>query len=236
MDFANLIIHERVDRSGLKYIGRRGIIQDGTKFLVGSFAGSSSEITGFSPQAIYRKNVWLRGRLFNPCGTPGVSNTVGAALWALNYAFFAPQIGISKLFFHGVNDTPNTTATDTLISFQGIGFKYLLVDPTRCVEFTRSGWIPVIDPLLPHVQPTYYAAVVVAELRDPMKSPNIRNCDQRHEDCWICSVQRKRTCPCSFINSQAFLQGNTNRSSVHLDLALAGKGPETMTIKRLAIG
>lgn len=28
-----------------------------TKFLVGSFAGSSSKTTGFSPQAIYSENV-----------------------------------------------------------------------------------------------------------------------------------------------------------------------------------
>ena len=43
-------------------------------------------------------------------GAPGVSNTAGAALWALDYGLFASQIGISRLHFHG-----------------GIGYKYNLV-------------------------------------------------------------------------------------------------------------
>lgn len=43
-------------------------------------------------------------------GAPGVSNTAGAALWALDYGLFASQIGISRLHFH-----------------EGIGYKYNLV-------------------------------------------------------------------------------------------------------------
>ena len=43
-------------------------------------------------------------------GTPGVSNTAGAAIWTLDYALFASTLGIQRIFFH-----------------DGIGFKYNLV-------------------------------------------------------------------------------------------------------------
>ncbi|KAJ7475686.1 glycoside hydrolase family 79 protein [Mycena latifolia] len=47
-------------------------------------------------------------------GAPGVSNTAGAALWTLDYALFASQLGISKVFFH-----------------EGIGYKYNLIQPVH---------------------------------------------------------------------------------------------------------
>jgi hypothetical protein len=40
-------------------------------------------------------------------GAPGVSNTAGAALWALDYTLYASPIGISRAIF--------TTALDTNI-------------------------------------------------------------------------------------------------------------------------
>jgi hypothetical protein len=43
-------------------------------------------------------------------GAPGVSNTAGAALWALDYVLYAASIGVSRVHFH-----------------QGIGFKYNFV-------------------------------------------------------------------------------------------------------------
>lgn len=43
-------------------------------------------------------------------GAPGVSNTAGAALWALDYALYAGQVNISRVFFH-----------------EGIGYKYNFV-------------------------------------------------------------------------------------------------------------
>jgi hypothetical protein len=44
-------------------------------------------------------------------GAPNVSNTAGAALWALDYGLFASEIGISRVHFH-----------------EGIGYKYNLVN------------------------------------------------------------------------------------------------------------
>lgn len=43
-------------------------------------------------------------------GAPGVSNTAGAALWGLDYALLAGQLGITRVYFH-----------------QGIGYKYNFV-------------------------------------------------------------------------------------------------------------
>ena len=41
-------------------------------------------------------------------GAPGVSNTAGAALWAIDYALYASTIGISELYFHeGIGYTYN---------------------------------------------------------------------------------------------------------------------------------
>lgn len=52
-------------------------------------------------------------------GAPNVSNVAGAALWGLDYALYASQIGISRLQFH-----------------QGIGFKYNFVS---CHSFPSYG-------------------------------------------------------------------------------------------------
>ncbi|GLB40573.1 putative glycosyl hydrolase family 79 C-terminal beta domain [Lyophyllum shimeji] len=74
-------------------------------------------------------------------GAPGVSNSADAALWRLDYALYATQIGISKVFFH-----------------QGVGFKYNHIQPATLTRSTADGsdlpW-----PLPPHVQPAYYGAI-----------------------------------------------------------------------------
>ncbi|KAF7330407.1 Glycoside hydrolase family 79 protein [Mycena venus] len=256
-----------------------GLSKTGTKFLVGSFAGSSSKTTGFSPQAIYSENVLAsdpgsliaafsehhysgsfcagNGGLLSDLmtkatirsnltiyqtdviatrgegldyilgetnsyachGAPGVSNTAGAAIWALDYALFAPQIGISKVFFH-----------------VGIGFKYSLIQPVALNRSILDG-SPLSTPLPPHVQPPYYAAIIAAELRgskDKVQISEIAINDTQVAG--YAAFEGGELVRAVFINSKAFLQGNTNRSSVHLDLVFTGKGPETMTIKRLAIG
>lgn len=43
-------------------------------------------------------------------GAPGVSNTAGAAIWAIDYTLFAAVSGVKRIFFH-----------------EGVGFKYNLV-------------------------------------------------------------------------------------------------------------
>ena len=54
-------------------------------------------------------------------GAPGVSNTAGAALWTLDYALYASQIGISRVHFH-----------------HGIGYKYNLVRHLLHSDFPGS--------------------------------------------------------------------------------------------------
>jgi hypothetical protein len=78
-------------------------------------------------------------------GAPNVSNTAGAALWTLDYALYAAQLGISRLFFH-----------------EGVGYKYNLIQPTTLSRSVIDGR-PIHPPLAPHVQPQYYAAIIIAE-------------------------------------------------------------------------
>ncbi|KAJ6607350.1 glycoside hydrolase family 79 protein [Mycena sp. CBHHK59/15] len=247
-----------------------------TKLLVGSFAGSSSKTTGFSPQAIYSENVLnstagslisafsehhysgsfctgnggllqdlmtkstIRSNLtiyttdiaathaqgldyilgetnsYACHGAPGVSNVAGAALWALDYALFAPQIGISKVFFH-----------------VGVGFKYSLIQPVALNRSILDG-SDLPSPLPPH--PTYYAAIIASEL---IGSRNAQVAEIAVNDTRVAgyaAFERGSLVRAVFINSQAFLQGDTNRTSTHLDLDFVGKGPRVMSIKRLAIG
>ncbi|KAJ7178640.1 glycoside hydrolase family 79 protein [Mycena crocata] len=250
-----------------------------TKFLIGSFAGSSSKTTGFSPQAIYSEGVldsapgaliaafsehhysgsfctgnggllqdlmtkatirtnitiytndviatrakgldYILGETNSyAChGAPGVSNTAGAALWALDYALFAPQVGISKVFFH-----------------VGVGFKYTLIQPVTLNRSILDG-SPLPSPLPAHVQPTYYAAIIAAELRGCEDKAQISEIAVDHARvAGYAAFEGGSLVRALFINSQAFLQGDTNRSSVHLDLSFVGDGPSTMNVKRLAIG
>lgn len=49
----------------------------------------------------------------------GVSNTAGAALWALDYSLYATQVGISRLHFH-----------------EGVGYKYNFVSVSIQPEIT----------------------------------------------------------------------------------------------------
>ncbi|KAI0029752.1 hypothetical protein K488DRAFT_79985 [Vararia minispora EC-137] len=78
-------------------------------------------------------------------GAPGVSDTAGAALWALDYTMFAAQIGIERLYFH-----------------HGIGYKYNFIQPVTLTRSTLDGQ-SLGSPFPPHIQPAYYAAIIAAE-------------------------------------------------------------------------
>ncbi|KDQ53124.1 glycoside hydrolase family 79 protein [Jaapia argillacea MUCL 33604] len=78
-------------------------------------------------------------------GAPNVSNTAGAALWALDYSLYAGTIGASRLFFH-----------------EGIGYKYNFIQPVTLNTSILDG-TPLATPLPPHIQPQYYSAVIAAE-------------------------------------------------------------------------
>ncbi|KAM0209044.1 hypothetical protein ACHAQD_011358 [Fusarium lateritium] len=79
-------------------------------------------------------------------GKNGVSNTLGAALWELDYALSGSVAGISRFFFH-----------------MGKG------------DFFYSMWEPLPSPLSPkaHINPTYYTMLFIADLVADLKKPRI---------------------------------------------------------------
>ncbi|KAJ7475688.1 glycoside hydrolase family 79 protein [Mycena latifolia] len=154
-------------------------------------------------------------------GAPGVSNTAGAALWTLDYALFASQLGISKVFFH-----------------EGIGYKYNLIQPAVLTRSTLDG-STLSSPLAPHVQPQYYAAIIAAEaIGDSGQAQAVELSINNTRASGFAFYEGGALKRAVFINSLAFLAGTTNRTSIHLDLSFSGSGtkPTSFSVKRLIIG
>ncbi|KAJ7158873.1 glycoside hydrolase family 79 protein [Mycena filopes] len=154
-------------------------------------------------------------------GAPSVSNTAGAALWTLDYALFASQIGISRVYFH-----------------EGIGYKYNLIQPETLTRSTLDGHV-LDPPLQPHVQPQYYAAIIIAQAigdSGDTQALELNINDARISGYGFYESGSLRRAV--FINSLAFLSGTTTRPSTHLDLTFSGSGtkPTSFSIKRLIIG
>jgi hypothetical protein len=94
-------------------------------------------------------------------------------------------------------------------------------------------------PQQPHVQPQYYAAIVAAEAIG--HSGQTQATELIIDDARISGYafyERGALKRAVFINSLAFLQGATNRTSTHLDLSFSGTGtkPTAFSVKRLVIG
>ncbi|KAM5363816.1 hypothetical protein ACJZ2D_011850 [Fusarium nematophilum] len=79
-------------------------------------------------------------------GKDGVSNTLGAALWELDYALSGATAGIDRFFFH-----------------MGKG------------DFYYSMWEPLPSPTspVPHTNPTYYSMLFIADLVADLKVPKV---------------------------------------------------------------
>ncbi|KAJ6544815.1 glycoside hydrolase family 79 protein [Mycena vulgaris] len=207
--------------SGSFCSGSGGLLQD-----LMTKATIRSNLSSFTPdiEAAQDRNldyVFGETNSYSCHGAPGVSNTAGAALWTLDYALFASQLGISKVFFH-----------------EGIGYKYNLIQPAVLTRSTLDGSTLAV-PQQPHVQPQYYAAIIAAEA--------IGNSGQTQA--MELSISNSRISGYAFyeggalkravfINSLAFLKGATTRTSTHLDLSFSGSGtkPTTFSVKRLVIG
>ncbi|KAG6843890.1 hypothetical protein H0H87_011961 [Tephrocybe sp. NHM501043] len=171
-------------------------------------------------------------------GAPGVSNTAGAALWTLDYALYATQLGISRVFFH-----------------VGIGFKYSLVSQSspqfdhplirhqiQPITLTRStlDGSPLPEPVPAHVQPPYYAAIIAGEALGKTGQAQVLEINIGHAQIAGYGFYENGVLERAvFINSKTYLPENTNRTSVHLDLEFTGGGHKSlrsMTVKRLNIG
>ncbi|KAF5364760.1 hypothetical protein D9758_009299 [Tetrapyrgos nigripes] len=153
-------------------------------------------------------------------GAPGVSNVAGAALWALDYALFARKIGVTRVHFH-----------------EGIGYKYNLIQPIALTRSPLDG-STLPDPLPPHVQPPYYAAVIAAEAAG--NGGNTQLVELTIKNSRISGYgffEGGSIARAVFINSEAFLIDLTaERTSVHVDLDFDDDAPSTMKVKRLVIG
>ncbi|KAI5118995.1 hypothetical protein M0805_004405 [Coniferiporia weirii] len=154
-------------------------------------------------------------------GAPGVSNTAGGALWTLDYTLFASQIGIKRVHFH-----------------EGVGYKYNLIQPATLNRSISDG-SALPEPLQPHIQPQYYAALVAGEaigLSGVAKAIelDINDTDLAGYAFFEGNILRRAV----IINSKAFLSTDTTpRTSKNVTLSFSGGlPPVAMTIKRLAIG
>ncbi|KAL9714254.1 hypothetical protein Ac2012v2_002564 [Leucoagaricus gongylophorus] len=155
---------------------------------------------------------------FSCHGTPGVSNTAGAALWSLDYALFATQVPVTRVFFH-----------------EGIGFKYNFFQPSTLTRSTIDA-TPLPNPLPPHVQPQYYAAIIAAEAIG--SSGNTRMVELAITDSSITGYafyENSRLARAVFINLHAFLSTSSSRGRTHIDLTLVNGSAGSATLKRLAI-
>jgi len=95
---------------------------------------------------------------------------------------------------------------------------------------------PLAAPLAPHIQPAYYAAIITAEAMG--RSGSTQAVEISIDDDSIAGYafyEAGLLVRAILINSQAFLQGETTRGSVHINLAI-DSNPQMMTIKRLSIG
>ncbi|KAJ7674198.1 hypothetical protein B0H17DRAFT_1208221 [Mycena rosella] len=207
--------------SGSFCSGDGGLLQD-----LMTKATIRSNLSSFTPdiQATQDRNldyVFGETNSYACHGAPGVSNTAGAALWTLDYALFASQLGISKVFFH-----------------EGIGYKYNLIQPAVLTRSILDG-SPLATPQQPHVQPTYYAAIIAAEaIGDSGRTQAVELSISNTRISGYAFYEGGALKRAVFINSLAFLAGATNRTSTHLDLTFSGSGtkPKSFSVKRLVIG
>ena len=96
------------------------------------------------------------------------------------------------------------------------------------------------EPVPPHVQPQYYAAIIAGEAIGKTGKVQVLEIDIDHPHVAGYSFyEDSRLVRAVFINSKAYLPGSTNRTSVHLDLCFLTvpgfRAATTMTLKRLAI-
>lgn len=95
-----------------------------------------------------------------------------------------------------------------------------------------------IDPLPPHVQPPYYAAIIAAEVIGSTGSAKIIELDVNATDIAGYAVfEHGRLVRAVFINLAAYFPGGGDRKSTHINISLSGSRlvAQTVTVKRLDI-
>ncbi|KAF9065061.1 glycoside hydrolase family 79 protein [Rhodocollybia butyracea] len=152
-------------------------------------------------------------------GGPNISDSAGAAVWAVDYVFFASQLGISRLYFH-----------------EGIGYKYNFVQPIT-LNINVDTAAPQVAP--PHVQPAYYAAIITAEAIGNSGTTSVIELTLNSSTLSGYALYNSgKLSKALFINSQGFFTTTTtSRPSVHLDLGFTSTAgaPTKITVKSLDI-
>ncbi|KAF8316383.1 hypothetical protein DL93DRAFT_774021 [Clavulina sp. PMI_390] len=191
-------------------------------------------VTSFSKdikavKAVNRTYIFGETNSYSCHGAPGVSDTAGAAIWTLDYVLQSATAGIRRVFFH-----------------EGVGFKYNLIQPVTLYRDIETGQ-PLSNPIPPHVQPQYYAAIVAASLIGKSKHSvkSIAEITVPNTNVGgYAAYENHKLKRAVFINNNAYLRNSTTpRGSValHLSLELPGSSSRTtregrMEVRRLAIG
>ncbi|KAI0751865.1 glycoside hydrolase family 79 protein [Daedaleopsis nitida] len=139
-------------------------------------------------------------------GAPGVSNTAGIALWAVDYTLQASTLGIREAFFH-----------------EGVGYKYNFIQPISLNRSIVDG-TPLNPPLPPHVQPVYYAALVINTLIGSTGASQIVELSVGDAQVsGYAAFEGGKLVRAVFVNLHPWLTTSTGaRPSVHIDFAFAG--------------
>ncbi|KAH9936819.1 glycoside hydrolase family 79 protein [Epithele typhae] len=152
-------------------------------------------------------------------GAPGVSNTAGITLWAIDYTLQAATLGISEAFFH-----------------EGIGYKYNWIQPIALNRSIVDG-SPIDPPTPPHVQPAFYAGLVINTLVGTTGAAQIvelavGNANVTGYAAFEAGALRRAV----FVNLGAWLGSSVGaRPSVHVDLAFGGETAGRASARRLVI-
>ncbi|KAH9941692.1 glycoside hydrolase family 79 protein [Epithele typhae] len=163
-------------------------------------------------------------------GAPGVSNTAGAALWAIDYTLQAATLSIAEVFYH-----------------EGIGYKYNFLQPVALNRSIVDG--SALDtPLPPHIQPIFYGAMAVNALIGRSGHARVVELDVGDDNvAGYAAYEDGRLVRAVFVNLHAWLASSTGaRPSVHIDLGVglgAGavedafwRGGGKARAKRLVVG
>ncbi|KAI0763458.1 glycoside hydrolase family 79 protein [Trametes elegans] len=156
-------------------------------------------------------------------GASGVSNTAGAALWAIDYVLQAASLGVQELYFH-----------------EGVGYLYNLFQSIPLNRSTTDG-SPLDPPQKPHVQPLYYAGLVIGSFIGHTGDAEIveLQVDSQNVSAYTAYVKGALN-SAVFVNLEPWLSGATGpRPAVHLDLDFTGgvvtAANSTAVVRRLTI-
>jgi hypothetical protein len=164
-------IHAFIDRmtrisqhhsSGSFYSGDNGVLQDPM-----SKASIRGNLTGFVADIAAVKQTGLTYVLgetnsFSCHSAPGVSHTAGAALWA----WITPCLQASSVLLGYISIKASVISTISyrvILSEAWDRSAHLIADSAHNTDEFLDG-STLLQPLSPHIQPLYYAAIIAAQL------------------------------------------------------------------------